>query len=65
MLAPRSGKKTRDALRTRAKAGVGYVGQRGVEVADRAADLMKRGQRVMQDHKETLTGVTDAIASHL
>ena len=63
ILAPKSGQETRDALGTRAREAADYVSQRGAEVADRAADLTERGERVLRGHKEKLTDVAESIAS--
>jgi gas vesicle protein len=65
MLAPKSGKKTRDTLRRRAREGAAYVNERGGEIADRAADLMERGARAVRDQKENLAGVAEAMTSRL
>ena len=63
ILAPKSGQKTRDALRTRAREGADYVSKRGAEIGDRAADLIERGERAVQNQKEKLTDVAEAISS--
>ena len=65
MLAPKSGQQTRDALKTKAREGADYVSQRGAEVADRAGDLIERGQRVIQSQTEKLADVAEPITSRL
>jgi len=59
-LAPRSGRETRELLRTKAGEGADYMSQRTSEMADRASDLVERGRQAVEDQKENLAGVAEA-----
>jgi Gas vesicle protein len=60
LLAPKSGRETRDLLRSKADEGKDYLRRRSEEVKESAEELLERGRAALVRQKEQLAAAVDA-----
>lgn len=60
LLAPKSGRETRDLLRSKADEGKDYLRRRSEEVKESAEELLERGRAALARQKEQLAAAVDA-----
>ena len=60
LYAPRSGRETRDAIKSQAQEGGEYLKNRGREARENMNQWVDRGKEVMGQHKEKISAAIDA-----
>ena len=60
LLAPKSGRETRELLKDKADEGKEYLKRRGSELREDASDLIDRGKGVIDRQKDTVSDAVDA-----
>lgn len=60
LFAPKSGRETRDALKSKANDGTEYLKRRGSELRDTAGEMIDRGKEAIARQKDNLTEAVEA-----
>ena len=60
LFAPKSGRETREYLRSKAEEGTDYVKQKSGEVREQASEVYDRGKQSLHKHKESLSAAVEA-----
>jgi|SRR5580658_1779096 gas vesicle protein len=65
LFAPRSGARTRSAIARGARDGIDQIRDRVEDIHSSASDLVEKGKRAMDEHKETVASVIDGAKKTL